>query len=256
MNTNFYAIVKAITPPIIIDIYKNIRKKHNYKIEEDKSQKMYRLSSGETYYSGKSIGEMWDEIGQLQFKFILENGLQPQNRFLDIGCGSLRGGVHFIKYLHSGNYYGIDKEQWLLNAAIEVEIPRYGLSDKNVHLLKRDDFDFSVFGMSFDYAIAQSVFTHLTWNSIYRCLVNVEKVLKDDGKFFATFFEDKKGDHHTRFITHTPGGTITYPDKDPFHYEFNIFQELAKKVSLNVEYIGEWNHPRNQMMIVFRKNLP
>ena len=215
---------------------------------------VFRLSSGETYWTGKGIGGLWDDIGLLQFNFLTENGLQPQHKLLDIGCGSLRGGVLFVNYMNGGNYYGIDKQQFLLDAAVEVELPRYGLGEKVVHLLNRDDFDFAVFGEEFDFALAQSVFSHLTWNSIQRCLVNVERVLRKDGRFYATFFEDKNGSHRATPIHHTPGSIVTYPDKDPFHYEFDVFVELAKRTSMEVKYIGQWGHPRNQNMMLFTKS--
>jgi len=199
------------------------------------------------------VGGLWDEIGELQFNFLVENGLQPFHRLLDIGCGSLRGGIHFVRYLEDGNYYGIDKEQWLLDAARDVELPRYGLADRKVHLLNRSDFNFSEFGVTFDYALAQSVFTHLTWNSILRCLVNVEAVLRRGGKLFATFFEDERGEHRTTPLSHARGGITSYPDQDPYHYEFDVFAELGRRVGLDVHYIGEWNHPRDQRMMMFIK---
>lgn len=234
--------------PSIGDIYKRFRRRL-----EGKERATYRLSSGETYFSGKRVGGMWDEIGELQFNFLVKNGLKPRHKLLDIGCGSLRGGVHFVRYLESGNYYGMDRDEMLLNAAREVELPRYGLSGKAASLVRRDDFDFSVFGAEFDYALAQSVFTHLPWNSIMRCLVNVERTLQKDGRFYATFFEDKNGGCRIAPMTHAPGGVETYPDKDPFHYEFGVFEELSARVSLEVEYIGEWGHPRGQMMMVFTR---
>ena len=39
------------------------------------------------------IGGMWEELGRLQKRFLIEQGLKPDHRFLDMGCGSLRAGV-------------------------------------------------------------------------------------------------------------------------------------------------------------------
>jgi cyclopropane fatty-acyl-phospholipid synthase-like methyltransferase len=215
--------------------------------------KIYLLRSGRLYFSGSGVGGMWDELGRLQFDFMVEQGLRPEHRLLDIGCGSLRGGVHFIRYLESGNYYGVDKQAWLLDAAVKIEIPRHHLQDKSVHLLQRDDFDFSSFGVEFDTMLAQSVFTHLPWNVILRCLVNVEKTLAPEGQFFATFFEASEPRHRIEAITQEPGRIVTYPDRNPYHYEFDVFAEMARRVGLRARYIGDWDHPRNQKMMVFTK---
>ena len=29
---------------------------------------------------------------------------------IDIGCGALRGGVHFVRHLDPGHYFGMDSE--------------------------------------------------------------------------------------------------------------------------------------------------
>ena len=40
---------------------------------------------------------------------MVEHGLKPEHKLLDVGCGPLRGGIKFINYLEPGNYYGVDK---------------------------------------------------------------------------------------------------------------------------------------------------
>lgn len=212
------------------------------------------LAQAESQPWREAVGGMWEEIGRLQLDFMVRQGLRQHHRLLDIGCGSLRAGVRFVQYLDDGHYHGIDAQQWLLDAAVRVELPRADQGMKRVHLLCRDDFQFSEFGASFDFAIAQSVFTHLTWNSILRCLYNVRRVLNPDGRFFATFFEDSDGTHQASSILHSPGGIVTFPDQDPFHYPFAVFADLARRTGLGAEYIGQWDHPRGQMMMAFRRS--
>lgn len=55
-----------------------------------------------------AVGGLWQQMGQLQFDFLVRQGLKPEHRLLDIGCGTLRGGRHFIRYLNPGNYTGMD----------------------------------------------------------------------------------------------------------------------------------------------------
>ena len=52
------------------------------------------------------VGGCWDEIGRLQFDYLVSQGLRPNHYLLDIACGSLRAGIHFIPYLEPGHYLG------------------------------------------------------------------------------------------------------------------------------------------------------
>jgi len=38
------------------------------------------------------VGGLWQEVGLLQYDFLLSKGLEPGNSLLDLGCGALRGG--------------------------------------------------------------------------------------------------------------------------------------------------------------------
>src|SRR5579862_7424620 len=50
----------------------------------------------------------WLSIGRMQFDYLVQHGLLPEHRFLDIGCGNLRSGWLIIEYLHRANYVGLD----------------------------------------------------------------------------------------------------------------------------------------------------
>lgn len=196
------------------------------------------------------IGGMWEAMGELQLKFMKEHGLQPHHELLDVGCGSLRGGIYFIKYLNEGKYSGLDINPSLIRAG-QAEVKKANLNGKKPILLVNNSFHFHLFKKKFDYAIAQSVFTHLPVNVIQRCLVNMEKVLNPGGKFYVTFFEtkDRFNDHP---INHSEG-LVTYLDRDPYHYHISLFEYLIKDSSLKLEYVGDWGHPRKQKMICFHK---
>lgn len=198
-----------------------------------------------------AVGGMGDEIGMLQYKFLLLCGLKSEHYFLDVGCGSLRGGRYFINYLKERHYFGIDKDQALLDAGTTFELSDTMRRKKPV-LVQMEDFSFSSLQVKFQYALAHSVFTHLPLNSIIGCLTNIETVLSEGGEFYATFFEVPPGKSRFDPLSH-PGGITTFFDKDPYHYNFTIFENLCSETGLKVEYIGDWNHPRNQKMMVFRR---
>ncbi|QGQ44727.1 class I SAM-dependent methyltransferase [Metabacillus sediminilitoris] len=198
------------------------------------------------------IGGKWNEIGELQFRFMKEQGLQPDHELLDIGCGSLRGGIFFIEYLNEGKYSGLDLNSSLIKAG-QSEIKKAGLMSKKPTLLVNDSFHFNLFKKKFDYAIAQSVFTHLPVNVIQRCLIHLEQVLNPGGKFYATFFETESKFHVDPVNQPNSGGVVTKIDSDPYHYHISLFEYLIEGSSLQMEYIGDWGHPRNQKMISFSK---
>lgn len=198
------------------------------------------------------VGGLWEEMGRLQLEFLLSQGLHPGNTLLDVGCGALRGGIRFVEFLEKGHYAGLDINESLISAGYR-ELELAGLADKQPRLLVDSEFKASRFGMRFDFAIAQSVFSHLPVNHICECLLNVAQVLEPHGRFFTTFFE---APHpvHLQPITHEPGGVVSRYDRDPFHYSFTEFQWMADICGLTVGYIGHWSHPRDQRMLVFARN--
>lgn len=197
------------------------------------------------------VGGDWEEIGQLQIDFWLEHGLKPNHYFLDVGCGALRAGIRFIRYLEAGHYFGIDNNKEAIEAGRQIELAKHGLTHKNPTLVHTNEFDFSSFDVEFDYATIHSVFPHLALNSIIQCMMNLEKVLAPGGQCYATFYENPQGKFNLDPIVRSHG--TTYFDRPLFHYNFEIFEWICEGTSLKVEYIGDWNHPRGQKIMVFTK---
>lgn len=199
------------------------------------------------------VGGMWDEIGELQFNYVKEHGLTPNMRFLDVGCGCLRGGLHFINYLDTGCYYGIDLSQELMDAGYNTELSQVGLQGKlprkNLHCT--GVFDADHFGVSFDKALALSVFTHLSLNHIKLCLTRLAEVMKPGGQFFATIFNSPRDHDWSQRLLHTPGNVTTYPDRDPFHYHLDDLKLCCRGLPWELQRLESWNHPRDQWMAIF-----
>ena len=63
---------------------------------------------------------LWKMKQDFQIKFLKENGLLPIHKFIDIGCGTLRGGIPLIQYLNIANYYGIDVRELALDEGKKV----------------------------------------------------------------------------------------------------------------------------------------
>ncbi len=201
------------------------------------------------------VGGLWDEIGRLQFELMRTQGLLSNHKLLDIGCGSLRGGVHFIKYLDDKNYFGIDINSSIIDAGYEYELDddlRNKLPKDNLKAI--DDFDFSSFNIQFNFAIALSVFTHLPLNHIRICLERLADAIPPGGKFIASFFEIPETASNYSEYLQKPGNITTYSIKDPYHYKFSDFQNIAAGMPWTLHYLGDLQHPRNQKFILFERN--
>lgn len=127
----------------------------------------------------------FEELGHWQMDTLKDLGLQPSDRLVDVGCGCMRLGVFAVRYLDDGNYYGIDAFEPFLRLAGRLS-ERYGL-DKQYHLHLSKDFDFGHFGVRFDWAVAQSVFTHLSDAEIEQCMASLGKVMGKGKKFLFTY---------------------------------------------------------------------
>lgn len=201
-----------------------------------------------------AIGGMWEEIGQLQFDFMIRNGLAPQHKLLDIGCGCLRGGVKFVDYLDAGNYFGIDLNASLLEAGRQ-EIAQLNLSDKLPHsnLAQADQFQASSFGKVFDYAIALSVFTHITLNSMRICMERLTEVMKRDGQFFATVWIIPNTQPTSQPVVHSPHDVLTYGDKDSYHYRPSDLEFIVRDLPWCLDHVRDFDHPRGQKIARFTR---
>lgn len=188
------------------------------------------------------VGGLWEQIGRLQFDFLLSQGLQPHHYLLDIACGSLRAGIHFIPYLEPGHYLGIEKEKELIQAGIERELGRELHETKQPVLIVNGDFEFDRFGIRPDFALAQSLFTHIPHNIINKCFINLRAVMADNGAFYATFFE-----------TTTEVDNPSQPhDNKSWMYTREQMEAFGRDTGWVPQYIGHWQHPRGQVMVCYR----
>jgi SAM-dependent methyltransferase len=189
------------------------------------------------------VGRRWDAIGQLQLDFLRAQGLRPSDRFLDVGCGAFRAGSKLVEYLEPAHYYGIDINHDVIKAGYEHELDEAGrarLPTSNLRATDRFDCDF---GVTFDVAIAQSVFTHVNLNRIRLCLHRVAKVVRPGGTFFVTFNE-----FGPKFpIDGTRGGK--YTERNVFWYYRRDIKWAARQTPWTFEYVGDWGHPRGQKMV-------
>lgn len=196
---------------------------------------------GHRKYIGGADPEMWYSIGRLQYHFLISQGLRHDHTFLDIACGALRLGQFLIPYMDTGKYCGLDQSPSLVEAAKNAEIPQYIFDMKKPKFAFNSDFDFSSF-KGFDYAIAQSLFTHLTPADIKLCLSGLRPIAGKESRFYFTFFKGDSAKNPT---------DASHPNLN-FWYVYEEIEAMAKEVGWKTEYIADWGHPRRQQMILAR----
>jgi ubiquinone/menaquinone biosynthesis C-methylase UbiE len=188
------------------------------------------------------VGGKWDALGQLQFEFMLKMGLKPGHVLLDTGCGALRGGVKFIDYLDQGNYLGLDSEKWLIQLGIKQELGRELMRRKAPQFVVSGSFEFEKFSKRPDFAIAQSLFTHLVESEIRLCLEKMRRFINPGGRFYATYFIADDSQVNRPVRSHSHRG---------FPYPRAMVEDFGAKAGWRPKYIGDWGHPRHQMVIEY-----
>jgi hypothetical protein len=188
------------------------------------------------------VGGCWEVMQDLQFNFLVSNGLMPYHHLWDIGCGSLRAGVACIRYLEPGHYHGIDRHRELIDLGIKHELGRVDYEAKQPDFLVSGTFEFEKFGASPDFALAQSLFTHLPPPFILLCLDNFRKRAKPHTVFFASFLV-VNGERNNPVDPH---------DHQGFFYTTEQMNTFGAQTGWLSHYIGDWNCPtREQVMMKF-----
>jgi SAM-dependent methyltransferase len=192
------------------------------------------LKPGDPHYRAY-VGppEDYDLIAAMTFNLLTTLGLRQHHSLLDVGCGSLRIGRLLIPYLNRGKYFGVEPNNWLVEAGIEHEL------GKDVVQVKRPTFFFSELPervvqakVSFDFALAQSIFSHCGLDLINGWLSAISRSLAPDGALVATFLVGEENSAQTGWI---------YPDC--VDYRPGTLERAAKDVNLRFEIL-DWKHPR------------
>nr|WP_055501307.1 class I SAM-dependent methyltransferase [Nonomuraea pusilla] len=178
----------------------------------------------------------WLAMGRMQFDYLVEHGLKPECRMLEIGCGNLRAGHLFIGYLHTGNYYGVDISPDILLAAQDT-LAEHGLQDRLPHLTPVRDLKFAFLpDEHFDVVHAHSVFSHSPLEVIEECFAHVGRVMKPSGWFDFTFDRTEGKEHHVL--------------REDFYYRTETLVALAARYGLKATFMEDWERsPHKQSKI-------
>ncbi|XP_009602005.1 uncharacterized protein LOC107771689 [Nicotiana tabacum] len=167
-----------------------------------------------------NYGEPWAG-GRDVFEFLAESAhLTPDSQVLEIGCGTLRVGLHFIRYLNPKHFHCLERDELSLMAAFRYELPAQGLLNKRPLIVRGEDMDFSKFGSGtmYDLIYASAVFLHMPDKLVWVGLERLAGKLKPlEGRIFVS--------HNIKFCSRLGG------------------EECTKRLkNLGLEYIGKFTH--------------
>ncbi|MBK9710470.1 MAG: class I SAM-dependent methyltransferase [Kouleothrix sp.] len=190
------------------------------------------LSAGAHHYRAwVGAPDNYDLSSGLQFSLLVALGMREHHTLLDVGCGSLRGGRLSIVYLLPQRYFGIEPEQWLIEAGIANELGQDLIDLKQPSFNNDGNFTLSVFQRSFDFLIAQSIFSHATQAQIRHCLDEAKQVMTPTSLFVANFAEGEQN---------YEGDEWVYPGCS--HYTMDYMIRLVEGQGLRCTPI-QWPHP-------------
>src|SRR5438128_2053104 len=192
------------------------------------------LKPGDSHYRAY-VGppEDYDLIAAMTFNLLTTLGLRQHHSLLDVGCGSLRIGRLLIPYLNRGKYFGIEPNTWLVEEGIKREV------GETLVQIKRPTFFFTdspgaVTGaeISFDFVVAQSIFSHCGLDLIKGWLSAISRSLAQGGALVATFLPAEEDSPRSGWI---------YPEC--VNYRPATLERAAAEANLRFEIL-DWKHPR------------
>src|SRR5205809_4714772 len=192
------------------------------------------LKPGDPHYRAY-VGppEDYDLIAAMTFNLLTTLGLRQSHSLLDVGCGSLRIGRLLIPYLNRGKYFGVEPNEWLVEEGIkrelgqslvEIKRPTFFFTDSPESIAKAET--------AFNFAVAQSIFSHCGLGLIKAWLSVISRSLAEDGALVATFLIGEHDAVQTGWI---------YPEC--VNYRPATLKQVAANVNLRFEIL-DWKHPR------------
>lgn len=193
--------------------------------------------------------------------FIDLGNLMPEHNVLDIGSGIGRMAIPLTKYLsQEGKYEGFDIVKTGVKWCQKNITPKFSNFNFTHLNLKNSLYNLSTNqeaskikfpyqDNSFDFIILTSVFTHMLPNDVENYLQEINKVLKNSGKCFCTFFilsKELKNTNSSFNFAFNKGEYSLMDEKVPeanVAYEDEYLKSIITNAGLKVksEHFGYWS---------------
>jgi hypothetical protein len=136
----------------------------------------------------------------------------------------------------------MDREGQLISAGIRYELGAELEVRKAPEFVCSSRFAFEQFSKPPDFALAQSLFTHLNGNDLTRCLARLRSTAGKHCRFYATYFLASTAAKTPPRRSHAHGY---------FPYTRKEMEAFGQATGWTASYIGKWGHPRDQVMVLY-----
>ena len=185
---------------------------------------------------GTPSEERWLALGKMQHEFMVERGLERDHRMLELGCGNLRAGWRFIRYLKPGHYVGVDISPEILLAAERTIVER-GLQERRPSLFVVDGTSLDFLPADhFDAVHAHSVFSHCPIDVVEASMRAAWRVMRPGGWFDFTYNESEGGEWH-------------FLDED-FYYPTATLLGLGEQIGFEAAPMDDWHYKQAKIRLV------
>ena len=140
------------------------------------------------------------KAGHRQLMALIGEGLQPEAKVLDIGCGCLRTAYWLVHFLDADGYHGIEPARQRIECGLEYLFTSEELKLKRPRFDCNPDFDSSVFNTRFDFFLAGSIWSHASKRQVGMTLDSFVRDSTAGGVFLASYLpaqsseDDYQGD--------------------------------------------------------------
>jgi len=176
----------------------------------------------------------YDLVSAMTFNLLTTLGLRQHHELLDVGCGSLRVGRLLIPYLNVGHYTGVEPNRWLVEEGICREVGSDQIRAKRPQFFYADTTRVLPAGKTFDFAVAQSIFSHCGRDLLEQWLADLAPRLRDTGALAATFLTADEDCRQLGWV---------YPRC--VNYRVDTMASLARNLGFTLVLL-DWKHPRQQ----------
>lgn len=192
------------------------------------------------------VGANWEGEERRQYDLMIWAGLKPHHKFLDLGCGVLRGTLRLTGYVAHGNFYGADVSDTLIRLAAE-RLYEHGI-EAPVQLASIQSFDLEkVFPeVRFDRILSVSVLTHLLPSDVPDYFKGIRNALSEGAQALISCLPIDEHDGY--FFTGDIGMA---------RYKVSWLRRQAKEVGLDLREVdGDYENPVSEHRVMNKVNTP